>query len=273
MYWVWTLSTIWWAVIALGIVVNSYRSSGALSCVLFYFQMSSLASSFDESQNASGSNWAVIFSQFDTIFSLSSLSCWAPNMSAYDVTATKLIGPCFVLAFAFAWTRLLLVSKTRLLRRGIDLEVSYTGTFSVTLLFVFSNVTNVVFTLVTCTSEGVLFIDGSMNCRNTTWWILIGVVVILCLVPIVFAVSLWLNKLPLQARAAVCCAYTDSVYYWGSSTLAFRLLMSITPLLIPPDLVNISAFLHSLLSVLMLVLLMHQRPYVVVHTFWVDVSC
>ena len=88
-------------------------------------------------------------------------------MSAYDVTVANLIGPCFVLLFSIAWTRLLNDLKPRLQRRGVDIDVSYSGTFAVTLLFVFSNVSSVVFTLVTCTGDGKVFIDGNVECYKT----------------------------------------------------------------------------------------------------------
>ena len=118
-----------------------------------------------------------------------------------------------------------------------------------------------------------VFIDGNVDCYNTSWRILIGVVVILCFVPIAFAGALLRNKLSEQARCAVCRAYTERLFYWGAATLAFRLLMFITPLIVPVQYPNVSAFVHSVLSVIMFCMLMHHRPYVVVHTFWIDVCC
>jgi len=274
LWWVWSLSILWWAAFGLGIVVSSSgQSSGAISCVLFFFQQSSLASSVDSSQSGSGSKLAVLVAQFGSIFSVTSVSCWAPNMSAYHVTAAKLIGPCFVLIFAIAWTRLLKDLKPRLQRRAVDIDVSYSGTFAVTLLFVFSNVASVVFALVTCTSDGVVFIDGNVECYNISWRILIGVVVILCCAPIAFAAALLRNKLPEQARRAVCRAYTERLFYWGTVTLAFRLFMFITPLIVNVQYPNVSAFVHLVLSGIMFFLLVHMQPYVSVHTFWIDVCC
>jgi hypothetical protein len=273
LWWVWTLSILWWAAFGLGIVVSSSgQSSGAISCVLFFFQISSLAS-IETSRSRSGPKWAVVVAQFGTIFSLTSMSCWAPDMSAYDVTAAKLIGPCFVLLFSIAWTRLLSNLKPRLQRHGVDMDVSYSGTFAVTLLFVFSNVSSVVFALVTCTSDGKVFIDGNVECYNTSWRILIGVVVILCFVPIAFAGALLRNKLPEQARCAVCRAYTERLFYWGAVTLAFRLLMFITPLIVKVQYPNVSAFVHLVLSGMMCCVLVHMQPYVAVNTFWIDVCC
>jgi hypothetical protein len=263
LWWVWTLSILGWAVCGLVVVVTSSgQSSGAISCVIFFFQMSSLASSFDASQSGLESKWALRIALFDSIFAITSLSCWAPNMSAYGVTAAKLIGPCFVLVFAIAWTRFLSDLKPRLQRRGIEINVSYSGTFAVTLVLLFSNVAIVVFTLVTCTSEGVVFIDGNIDCHDMNWWILIGVVVILCFAPIAFAAALLRNKLPEQARSTVCSAYTEQLFYWGAVTLGFRLLMSITPLIVDVQYPNVSAFVQLILSALMFGLLVHLRPYV-----------
>jgi len=276
LWWVWTLSILWFAVFSLSIVVSySKQGSGSISCVLFFLQMSSFASGQDESPNGSnnGSKFFGLIAQFNFIFSLTSQACWAPSMSAYSATVAKLAGPFFVLIFATAWTRMLHQLQPLLQRRSIELNFSYSGTLAVMLLFVFSRIAGVVFTLVTCTSNGVVFIDGNVLCYNITWWFLIGVVVILCLVPIVFAAALRWNRLPEQARSAVCFAYTDHMYYWGAATLGFRLLMSITPLLVPVQYPNISAFVHAGASLIMLVLVVHFRPYVKIHTLWVDISC
>ncbi len=194
-------------------------------------------------------------------------------MSAYGVTAAKLIGPCVVLLFAMASTRLLNALKPSLLRRGLEIDVSYSGTLSVTLLFVFSNIASVVFTLATCTSDGVVFIDGSVECYDITWKILIGIIAVLCFLVIAFAVALFRNYLPAQAHSAVCSAYREQVFYWGALTLGFRLLMSIVLLLVPLNYSNISAFLRMVLSGLMFGLLVYHHPYSAIHTFWIDVTC
>jgi hypothetical protein len=274
LWWVWTLSILWWAVLGICIVVSSSgKTSGAFSCILFFFQMSSLASSVAASRSLSASKWALVVAQFETFFSLTSLSCWAPNMSAYGVTVAKLTGPCVVLFFAVASTRLLNAFKPRLLHRGLEIDVSYSGTLSVTLLFVFSNIASVVFTLATCTSDGVVFIDGNVECYDITWQILIGIIAILCFVVIAFAVALFRNYLPAQAHSAVCSAYREQVFYWGALTLGFRLLVSIVVLLVPLNYSNISAFVRMGLSGLMFGLLVYYQPYSAIHTFWIDLTC
>ena len=122
------------------------------------------------------------------------------------------------------------------------------------------------------TSNGVVFIDGTVSCYDTNWNILIAVVVLLCLVPVVFAVALRLNKLPEDARPAVCGAYTAPMFYWGAVMLGFRLLVSVT-LFLPPELPNFVAFIRLFLTTCMFFLLVHLRPYNHIYPFWVDVIC
>jgi hypothetical protein len=198
-------------------------------------------------------------------------------MTAYSATLARLIGPLFVLVFAVAWTQILLALQPRLQKRNIEINVSYSGTLAVSILFVYSSVASVVFTLVQCASDGasddwVVFIDGTVSCYDSKWKVLIAVVVLLCFVPVAFAAALRLNKLPENARAAVCQAYTAPMFYWGAVTLGFRLLISVT-LFLQAGLPNVLAFVRSFLSTCMLVLLVHLRPYVHPSTFWVDVVC
>jgi hypothetical protein len=240
--------------------------------LLFYFQISSFASSLDESNV---SRTILEYSQFRSIFAVYSGACYAPDMSAYSATAAKLIGPFLVLAFTVAWTWILLALKQKLQQRNIKISVSYSATLIVTVMFVFSSVASVVFSLVQCTSYtsgGVVFIDGTVPCLNGTWKMLMFVVVLICLFPVVFAVALHQNKLPEEARAAVCQAYTTPMFYWGAMTLGFRLLISVTEFL-QVDYPNLLSFIRSFLSVGMFFLLVNLRPYVQPHTFWVDVVC
>ena len=52
-----------------------------------------------------------------------------------------------MLLFALAWTWIIQKLQPRLLQRGIDISVSYSGSVAVAVLYVFSSVANVVFTL------------------------------------------------------------------------------------------------------------------------------
>jgi hypothetical protein len=273
LWWVWALSVLGFALFSLGIVVScAQRGSGETSCLLFYLQMSSFASSVDES----GASSAILqFSQFRSIFAVYSGACYAPDFSAYNATAAGLIGPLFVLVFAVAWTWVLRALQLKMQQRNIQISVSYSGTLIVTLLFVFSSVANVVFTLVQCTTYnggGVVFIDGTVPCNDNKWKVLTSVVVLLCLFPAAFAAALQKKKLPNDAQAAVCHAFTASSFYWGAVTLGFRLLISVSEFL-QVEFPNLLAVVRLFLSTFMLLLLLYLRPYVHLHTFWVDVVC
>ncbi len=274
LWWVWTLTIVGFALYSLYVVVSCGAfDDGASSCLLFYLQMSALASSRDDSKGSSLFEYSLIRSALSSYTD----ACYATNFSAYSFTAAQLIGPLFILIFAIVWTRILHALQPWLQGRGIDVRVSYGGTLSATALFVFASVANVVFTLVQCTSyasdgSGVVFIDGTVACLDSTWRILIIVCVLLCLVPFAFAALLRLDKLPASARAAVCSAYNDNMFYWGAVTLMFRLLMLILEFL-QVDFPNLLAFMRSSMSMVMLVLLTNLHPYNVVHTFWVDVTC
>ncbi len=271
--WVWTLSILLFAIFSLCIVVSCAKSSsGATSCVLFYFQMSSFASNLDESSPSSA---ILKYSQFRSVFAVYSGACYAPDMSAYNATAAGLIGPFLVLVFTVAWTWILRALEPKLQQRNIQIGASYSATLIITVMFVFSSVASVVFMLVQCTSYtsgGVVFIDGTVPCLDGNWKMLMFVVVLVCLFPVAFAVALQMNKLPEKARAAVCRAYTTPMFYWGAVTLEFRLLISATEFL-QVDYPNLLAFVRLFLSVGMFFLLVNLRPYLQPHTFWVDVVC
>ena len=270
LWWVWTLSILWYTYFALYITISCGRySSGAVSCLLFYFQMSFLASSLEQTN---ASNVIGLFSQFQSILALYSKACYAPNMSAYNATAAKLIGPVLVFVMAIAWTRIIQILQPRLKQRNLEINVSYGGTIAATTLFVFSNVINVVFALVDCTGDGVVFIDGTVQCYDATWIVLIFIVVLLILFPVAFAMALKFKKLSQEARAAACRSFKTDVYYWGALTLTFRLLMSLVQFLqiyYP----NMCAFFRLSMSIAMFCALLLLRPYLHPATFSLDVVC
>ncbi len=274
LWWVWTLSILGFAAYSLYIVLSSSkRSDGALACLVFYFQMSSYLADGNQSNGV-----VAIFeyAQMHSIVAMYQNACYAPSMSAYNATAFKLIGPLLVLLFAVAWTWIIRKLQPRLRRRNIDISVSYGGTLAVTVLFVFSNVSIVVFTLVECSSysgpDAVVFIDGTVPCGDATWSALVFIAVLLFLFPAAFAVALRLKDRFQTARDTVCGKYTGQVSYWGAITLSFRLLISVAQFL-RVDYPNVLAFARSLLSMVMLFLLVNLRPYVHERTFWVDVAC
>ena len=273
-WWVWTLAILGFAFYSLFIVVSCAQqySSGQVSCMLLYLQMSSFASSLEDSKVTRA---ILEYSQFRSISAAYSGACYGPNMTAYNATAATLVGPLFVLLFAVAWTRIIQALQPKLLQRGIQISVPYSGVLIVTLMFVFSSVANVVFTLVQCTSYtsgGVVFIDGTVPCMDGIWKMLIFVIVLLCLFPVALAAALQQNKLPDHARAAICNAYKAPLFYWGAVTLGFRLMISVTEFL-QVDFPNVMAFVRLFLSTFMLILLVNLRPYVHSVTFWLDVAC
>jgi hypothetical protein len=275
LWWVWTLSVLGYAAFSLYIVVSCHkRNSGAFSCLLFYFQMSSFAVSVDESN---GSSAVLEYAQVRSIVALYEGACYARSTGAYYATVFKLVGPLLVLLFALAWTWIIQKLQPRLQQRGINISVSYSGTIAVTVLYVFSSVANVVFTLAECSSytdaaHAVVFIDGTVPCKDAKWTIVVVFAALLFVFPALFAAALRLKKLPQSARDAVCSKFTKPVFYWGAVTLFFRLLVSVTQFL-RVEFPNLLAFVRSFLSTGVLVLLVNLRPYVEERTFWVDVVC
>jgi hypothetical protein len=276
LWWVWTLSMLGFALYSLYIVVSCReRADGAFSCLLFYFQISSFAANADESSAVSAIHE---YAQVRSVVAVYEGACYAPSMSAYNATAFKLIGPLLVLLFSVAWTWIIQKLQTRLQQRNIDISVSYSGTLAVAVLFVFSNVADVVFTLVECSSysdkdsDAVVFIDGTVPCRDAKWNVLVFVAALLFLFPAAFAAALRLKQFPPSAREAVCGKYSGPVFYWGAVTLSFRLLISVAQFL-RVDFPNLMAFVRASLSMGVFFLLVYLRPYVYARSFWVDVAC
>jgi hypothetical protein len=273
LWWVWTLSILGYAAYSFYIVMSSRKlGDGALSCLLFYFQVSSFAVNPDESD---GSLAVLEFAQVRSLLSMYEGACFAPSMTAYGATAAKLSGPLLVLVFTAGWTGIMQALRPRLLLHNIDVSVSFGGTLAAAGLFVFSGVSKVVFTLVECSSydsEGAIFIDGTVPCKDTRWTVLIIIAALLCVCPLVFAYALNRKTFPQSIRNAVCGKFAEAVFYWGAVTLTFRLLMSVTQFL-RVDSPNLMACVRLSMSVGVLVLLVYVRPHARVGTFCVDVAC
>ena len=229
-------------------------------------------------QASAVSAWFARVTQFDSITSLYSQTCYGINLGAYDVTAAQLAGPAIVLFFSMALT---LVSKRMqpfLHNRKIDVVVSIAATLSVVILLLFSTVTSVIFKLVTCApitddrSDDVIFIDGTVKCNDRKWKGLFAVVALLCLFPLMFAAALRWKRLPDTVRKAVCDEYSESRFYWGAVTLVFRLGMSIMYATIRAS-PSTAAMVQLFFCVAMLVLLTYQKPYRVASTYHLDVLC
>jgi hypothetical protein len=285
--WVWAVSIIGYAIYSLYIVMSSLQASklGLIKCVLFYGQMSSFAqmnpisARSQSSESSSVSSWLPRVSQFESISSLSSKACYGTDIGAYHFTALQLYGPAIVLMFALAFA---LVSKQvlpLLQRYSICVEVSMRATVANVILLIFSSVSTVVFKLVTCSkividnsNDDVVFIDGTMKCYDEKWKGLIAVVVLLCVVPFLFAAALHFRLLPQHVQMVVCSAYSESRYYWGAVTLLFRLAMSILFTTIR-DTPSTAALIQCFLCVAMIMLLMHQKPYCHAATYLFEILC
>ena len=274
LWWVWTLSILGFVAYSLHIVLSCRKlADGAFSCLVFYFQVSSFAENVGESDALDS---ILEYFQARSVAALYEDACYAPSMSAYNATALKLIGPLFVLVFAVAWTWAIQKFQPWLRQRHFDISVTYSGSITAAVLFVFSNVSNVVFTLVECSSytgpDAVVFIDGTVPCKDDKWTALVFVAALMFLFPAAFAATIHLKRLPQNARDTVCGKFTEPMFYWGAVALIFRLLISATQFL-RVDFPNLLAFVRSLLSTGVLVLLVNLRPYIHDRTFWVDVTC
>jgi len=279
--WTWAATVIAYAVYAVYTVLTSLQQDdGLITCVLFYGQMSLFASyqrlqssvSADTSSSAV-SSWFARVTQFESITSLYSITCYGPNMGAYAVTAAQLSGPAIVLLLSVAITLALKRVQTLMQQRNINVKVSVTATLSTVTLLLFSSITTIVIKLVTCQTDlNVIFIDGTEPCYDAKWYGLVVVVVALCLFPVLFAAALRWKRLPLKIRTTVCSAYSESKYYWGTVTLAFRLVMSVVYASVR-EFPSVAALVQSFFCVSMLVILMHLKPYRQPITYCIDVLC
>jgi hypothetical protein len=181
-----------------------------------------------------------------------------------------------VLLFAVAWTGIIRQLQPKLQQRNVDFSATYSGTLAVTVLFVFSSVSSVVFSLMECSGYSggyaVVFIDGTVPCNDAKWQVLVFIAALLFLFPAAFAAALRLEKLPQSARDAVCSKFTGPMSYWAAVTLSFRLLISVTQFL-RVEYPNMMAFVRLFLSIGVLFLLVYYRPYVHNRTLWVDAAC
>jgi hypothetical protein len=246
-------------------------SDSLISCVLFYGQMSSFAivpptsATSSETQHSSVSSWSARVSQFSSISSLYSQTCFGPNMSAYAMTAAELCGPAIVLFFSLAFALFMKLRHKNPEKKSF----SILATLSVVVLFIFSSVATVVFKLVTCatitiddTTEDVVFIDGSVKCYNGNRSWLLAVAVFLCLFPFVYAAALRHKEKYLSdsVQRALCSAFKKEGIYWGVVTSIFRLVMSIV-FATTRDFPSTAALIQSFLCVAVLILLTYQKPY------------
>jgi len=280
--WTWAVTIIGYTMYAMYTVITSLQESdGLITCVLFYGQMSLFASyrrlvkgSSDASLSSSAtSSWFARITQFESVASLYSGTCYGRDMSAYTFTATQLSGPAIMFVLSVTIVMVLKKAQPIMQRHDIDVRVSVSAALFVVSLMLFSSVTTIIFKLITCKDDlNVIFIDGTEPCRDAKWQGLVFVVIILCISPILFAAALRSKRLPQKIRTAVCSAYLESKHYWSAVTLAFRLVMSVVYATFR-EFPSIAALVQSILCVAMLLLLTYQRPYRLSSTFHFDVLC
>jgi hypothetical protein len=276
--WIWAVVLFSYLMYGLYITFSCLNSSsGIMSAVLFFAQISQfaiprVATSASASSSLAPSNMA----NFDPLISSYNSVCLGVDMSTYRLVLMKLYGPLFVLVFALFWAWVL----KRYQRTGkslpLDRTISYFGTLANCLLLVFSSVAAAVFKLIQCTDvDGVgrvVYLDGARSCYyDGEWIVLLCVVIVLVIIPFVFAYLLLYSKLPISARYAICNAYTDNFFFWAAVTLSQRTLMSLVAAF-----TNNPSAGHCVLLVIamfMTLLLIQCKPYKEVATYRIDLIC
>jgi hypothetical protein len=160
-------------------------------------------------------------------------------------------------------------------QRKLDVTISFQATLMNLLLMLFSSVSSVVFQLITCQDTGqekVIFIDGTKSCSGTAFNLLVFWAAMLSLVPLLIWAGLKFNRIPAQVRAVLCSPYTDAAYYWVALALLFRFVVSVLSATVR-QFPSVSAVVLSVCTVCMLMLLLTQRPYVDLRTYYMDIFC
>jgi hypothetical protein len=282
--WVWTVTVIGFVLYSIYIVFTSVSmNDGFINCVLFYGQMSSFARIppvvNEQANNSETASWFSKSSQFSSILSAYQNSCYGPSMGAYEATAAQLIGPLtvFLSSMLLIFPAKLLKKKFHhfLRKRRLDVTISFQTTLMNLILMLFSSVSSVVFQLITCQDTGqgnVVFIDGTKSCSGAIYNSLVFVAAMLSLVPLLIWAGLKFNKVPSRVRAVLCSPYTDAANYWVALALLFRFLVSVLSATIR-QFSSVTAVVLSVCTVCMLMVLMAQRPYADLRTYYMEIFC
>jgi hypothetical protein len=280
--WVWAVSIVGYLFYGLYIVISALKESdGLISCLLYYGQMSSFASvsrtilSGPEARSSEISEFFSRFTQFNSIVSVRSQTCYGIGMGAYETTAAHLSGSALVLLFAIAISLCLKRAKVVLLRHEIDITVSIPATIASTVVLIFSNVVSIAILLITCVNingHNVVFIDGSVKCNDEKWRGLVAVVVLLCCFPPVLAFALRRKRLPHNVQAVLCGSFVETRFYWSAVSLFFRFFMSGVSAF-SQHLPTTAATVQCVLCVAMIVILTYQKPYRYAFAYHFDVFC
>jgi hypothetical protein len=282
--WVWAVSVIGFVLYSTYIVITSVgKNDGFIMCVLFYGQISSFARIppvvNQQADNPEAAAWFSKSSQFSSIISEYQNSCYGPSMGAYEATAAQLIGPLtvFLSSMLLIFPAKLLLKKFHhfLRKRKHDVTISFQTTLMNLILMLFSSVSSVVFQLITCQDTGqgnVVFIDGTKSCSGAAFNGLVFAAAMLSLVPLLIWAGLKFNRVPSRVRAVLCSPYTDAAYYWVALALLFRFVVSVLSAMVR-QFPSVTAMVLSVCTLCMLMLLMAQRPYVDLRTYYMDIFC
>jgi hypothetical protein len=282
--WVWTLTVIGFVLYSIYIVFTSVgMNDGFLNCVVFYGQMSSFARIppvvNEQADNSETAAWFSKSSQFSSILSAYQNSCYGPSMGAYEATAAQLFGPLtvFLSSILLIFPAKLLKEKFHnfLRKRRLDVTISFQTTLMNLILMLFSSVCSVVFQLITCQDTGqgnVVFIDGTKSCSGAAFNGLVFVAAMLSLVPLLIWAGLKFNRIPAHVRAVLCSPYTDAANYWVALALLFRFFVSVLSATMR-QFTSVTAIVLSVCTVYMLIVLMAQRPYADLRTYYMDIFC
>jgi hypothetical protein len=262
--WIWTVVIFSYLLYGLYIAFSCLNDrSGIMTALICFGQMSQFALPriIDSSQNPSSA--LANAAQFESLISVFSGACLATDISTFTVVLFKLCGPAFVFIFALAWAGILKLYQRWSRTVHLNRTISYVGTSAHCLVFIFSSLSAIISQLIQCVEvQGVgrvFYLDSSRSCYDGVWIVLLCAMLCLVFIPIWFTYALFSSKLPIAARYAICNSYTDNMYFWAAVSLAFRMFMSISYSFIENSSVGHSVLL--MMSVVMVVLLVHFKPY------------
>jgi hypothetical protein len=275
--WIWSVVLISYFIYGLHISASCQNDrSGIVSALLCFGQMSQFALPRLPGYSSSATASALTnIAHFDSLISSFNDACLGANMSTYRVVLMKLCGPALVLVFSFLWAWILKLYQSKSVIIPLDRSISFPGTLAQCLLLIFTSVSAAVLKLIQCVEvDGIgfmIYLDGSRKCYDNEWFALLCALVILVLLPFLFAYLLIYEKIPLAARYAVCNAYTENMYFWAAVALAARMFMSLAAALYQDIAAGYSTLL--LISVIMTSLLIQFKPYKREAAYRIDLMC
>jgi hypothetical protein len=288
--WVWAVTVLGYLLYSVYIVLKSLKttSNGLIMCVLFYGQISSFASIPPilkaQTQSSAEASWLSQVTQFQSVLSFYDYTCYGLSMGAYEATLAQLSGPAIVFVVSLVLTgvagKLQLRFNKFFRQHNLEFRESFRVTLINVLLLLFSNVTYVVFRLITCVdlrnsvkdNPSRVFIDGTRACSGGRHGIMMAAAVLLSFLLILFCVALRFNMISGHLRACVCSAYTDSRFFWIAVQLVFRFVVTVISAT-ASDVPSFAALAMCICTMFKLVMLVAFRPYNNMRTHCMDILC